>query len=86
MFVSVHSLLKKVYLTFMFQWHWKGLLYIIRMFSALFLKTIFLVKLLSFNILLTQKEILMANHLSSLLQALLTAVISMGGFQEGEEI
>lgn len=56
------------------------------MFSAQFLKTIFIVKLLDFNILLTQKEILKMNHLCCLLQALLIAVLSAGGFGEGEEI
>lgn len=46
----------------------------------------FLVKLLGFNIFLTQNEILMMNHLCCLLQALLTAVPSVGGFGEGEEV
>lgn len=54
-------------------------------FSAQFLKTVFLVKLLGFNILFTQNEILKMNHLC-FLQALLTAVLSAGGFGEEEEI
>lgn len=50
------------------------------------LKPVFLVKLQSSNILLTQKKILKMNHLCCLLQTLLISVLSVGGFGEWEEI